>query len=321
MRHAQHSLGRYFDNAKVLFFSGLANPKLAMSMSEYTQNLQFADPVLQLGSPKLLTSMDALGLYASGMHYVADWVPPRVLVAARCSSSGRTTCCARRWRRPRWWWRRCTSSTISAWRNWPARPSSPTPSTTSGWQPSRTRACTWSSTARRWSQGHAIDPALLDAMILAATGRATATTCSTTTTWRSSAAEGLQPRLLYPNGFKRVNRFAFVIHPLSQEYFKKVKPVEMLSRVSPPLLMDSIEKVMAYAPPFVYSRVEGIRSPTGVEAEGWLISVGGTPKEIMGHSPEFTYRRLLAAADMAQASWARRSWAWAPSPRWWATPA
>ena len=103
-----------------------------------------------------------------------------------------------------------------------------------------------------------------------------------------------------PNGFKRVNRFAFVIHPLSQEYFKKVKPVEVLSRVSPPLLMDSLEKVMAFAPPFVYSKVEGIRSPTGVEAEGWLIAVGGTPKEIMNHSPEFTYRRLLAAADMAR---------------------
>jgi predicted amino acid dehydrogenase len=91
-----------------------------------------------------------------------------------------------------------------------------------------------------------------------------------------------------------------VIHPLSQEYFKIVKPVEMLSRVSPPVFMDSLEKLLAYAPPFVYSRVEGIRSPTGVEAEGWLISVGGTPKEIMGHSPEFTYRRLLAAADMAK---------------------
>ena len=57
VRHAQHSLGRYFDNAKVLFFSGLANPKLAMSMSEYTQNLLFADPLLQLGVPKLLTSV------------------------------------------------------------------------------------------------------------------------------------------------------------------------------------------------------------------------------------------------------------------------
>jgi len=110
----------------------------------------------------------------------------------------------------------------------------------------------------------------------------------------------LAPRIIYPNGFKRVNRFAFVIHPLSQEYFKKVKPIELLSQVSPPVLMDTLEKIMAYAPPFVYSRVSGIRSPTGVEAEGWLISVGGTPREIMQHSPEFTYGRLLDAAAMAR---------------------
>ena len=67
----------------------------------------------------------------------------------------------------------------------------------------------------------------------------------------------MEPRILYPNGFKRVNRFAFVIHPLSQEYFKIIKPIELLSHVSPPLFMDSLEKVMAYAPPFVYSKVDG----------------------------------------------------------------
>lgn len=50
----------------------------------------------------------------------------------------------------------------------------------------------------------------------------------------------------------------------------------------------------------MYSKIEGIKSPTGAETEGWLISVGGTPKEIMAHSPEFTYRRLLAAAKTAE---------------------
>ena len=148
-------------------------------------------------------------------------------------------------------------------------------------------------------QGHALDPSLLDAMIMAATGKPSQMLLDDDYL-EVLATEGLQPRLLYPNGFRRTNRFAFVIHPLSQEYFKILKPVEVLSRVTPPLMMDTIEKVMAYAPPFVYSRVEGIRSPTGVEAEGWLISVGGTPREIMSHGPEFTYRRLLDAAEMAR---------------------
>ena len=64
--------------------------------------------------------------------------------------------------------------------------------------------------------------------------------------------------------------------------------------------MDGVEKAMAYAPPMKYGRITGITSPTGDEAEGWLITVGGTPKELLAHSPEFTYSRLLAAADEAK---------------------
>jgi predicted amino acid dehydrogenase len=146
---------------------------------------------------------------------------------------------------------------------------------------------------------HVIGPNLLDAMILAATGK-NADEILEDDYLEILTSLGVEPRIIYPGGYRRVNRFAFVIHPLSQEYFKVVKPIELLSRVSPPLLMDTLEKAMAYAPPFVYSRVDGIRSPTGVEAQGWLISVGGTPREIMRHGPEFTYRRLLEAAQMAK---------------------
>ena len=147
--------------------------------------------------------------------------------------------------------------------------------------------------------GHVVGANLLDAMICAATGKHPMDILEDD---YLEIITGLQsePRIVYPNGNQRVNRFAFVIHPLSQEYFKKVKPIELLSQVSPPVMMNSLEKIMAYAPPFVYSTVTGIESPTGVKAEGWLISVGGTPKEIMRHDPEFTYRRLLDAAAMAK---------------------
>ena len=106
-------------------------------------------------------------------------------------------------------------------------------------------------------------------------------------------AAGLEPRVLYPNGPRRKSRFAFVIHPLSQQFFSKVEPLATITKVTPSPLMDVVEKAVAYAPPFVYSHVTGITSPTGAEAEGWLITVGGTPKELMAHSPEFTYARLL----------------------------
>jgi hypothetical protein len=43
---------------------------MASVMSEYTQNLSFADPVLQFGVPNLLHSLRALELYAAGSHPV-----------------------------------------------------------------------------------------------------------------------------------------------------------------------------------------------------------------------------------------------------------
>jgi len=111
---------------------------------------------------------------------------------------------------------------------------------------------------------------------------------------------GIEPRILYPNGYRRINRFAFVIHPLSQQYLTKTPPLDWVANVSPPVVMNLVEKAIAYSPPFIYSKVSGIRSPNGDEVEGWLITVGGTPREIMAHGPEFTYARLLQAAKLAK---------------------
>jgi hypothetical protein len=88
-----------------------------------------------------------------------------------------------------------------------------------------------------------------------------------------------------------------VIHPLSQEYIKKGFPIP---KGTPKFVMDKVETMAAHMPPMVYCKMENIISPTGAEAEGWLISVGGTPKEMLARSPEFTYRRLLHAAKIAE---------------------
>ena len=298
LRHVQMKLGSYFDNARVLFVSGMTHYKLARAMSEYTPNLEFADPVLQLGVPKLLTSLDALELYASGAHYVPDWAPSGVM----------SSTLVRQW--TRFLLRRAMrdATVIVAPVHELDR---------FGAEELRGKTIVTSTVnERRMAQfrkkgvavvidgapsmrGHVLSPSLLDAMILAATEKDPADIAEDDYLGIITDL-ALEPRIIYPRGFKRVNRFAFVIHPLSQEYFKNIKPVEVLSQVSPPIFMDTLEKAMAYAPPFIYSKVTGIKSPTGVEAEGWLISVGGTPREIMNHSPEFTYERLLDAARIAR---------------------
>jgi predicted amino acid dehydrogenase len=108
----------------------------------------------------------------------------------------------------------------------------------------------------------------------------------------------IKPRLLHPTGnFRNIRRFAFVIHPLSQDFIKKGFPIP---KATPKFVMDQVETLAAHMPPMVYCKMDNIVSPTGAEAEGWLISVGGTPKEMLARSPEFTYRRLLHAAKIAE---------------------
>jgi hypothetical protein len=47
----------------------------------------------------------------------------------------------------------------------------------------------------------------------------------------------MDPRIVYPSGQKkRINRFAFVIHPLSQEFLKKEKAIDFVSGFTPPCL-------------------------------------------------------------------------------------
>lgn len=137
--------------------------------------------------------------------------------------------------------------------------------------------------------------AVLEAMMLVREGRPF---LDADTVLAAIDSADLHPRTLYPNGPRRKTRWAFVIHPLSTEYFHNIEPLGAIAKL--PGTMGVVEKAAAYMPPFVYSHVTGVVSPTGAETEGWLITVGGTPKELLAHSPEFTYAKLLDAAEIAR---------------------
>jgi predicted amino acid dehydrogenase len=129
------------------------------------------------------------------------------------------------------------------------------------------------------------------------------------------------PRLLHPTGkFRNIRRFAFVIHPLEPGLHQE--GLAGARKSTPKFVMDQGGNDW---PPtcrrMVYCKMDNIVSPTGAEAEGWLISVGGTPKEMLARSPEFTYRRLLTGRQAGRENSVPRSWGWVPSPRWWAMPA
>ena len=300
LRSAQHELGNFFNNAKVLFLSGAANYRLASVMGEFTQNLSFADPVLQFGAPGLLHSLRALELYAAGSHPVLRVGPedhlPSLAPARRFNRSLLKKAV------------RDADAIVASYHQLERYGPDELEGKvvlTSTISPDRLQALkergvrvVVDCSIQLFEQTVGLN--VVEAMILAALGKP-AKEIAHDDYLEIFTDLDLKPRILYPiEGKQQINRFAFVIHPLSQKYLTNVKALELLAKVSPPAIMDVVEKAVAYSPPMVYSEVEGIRSPTGVEAKGWLIFVGGTPKQIMSHSPEFTYRQLLAAADMAK---------------------
>ena len=301
LRSAQTELGNIFNNAKVLFLSGTLNYRLASIMSEFTDNLSFADPISQFGLANLLHSLQALELYAAGSHPVLRFESGRELVPSLAPFKFFNHLVLRRavkdahvvvapyeqlqhYGRDELDGKTIITSTVSAGRE----------------AELRDKGVRLVLDCSIQVLKETVGLNLVEAMIMAVLEKPSAE-INHDDYLEIFTDLDLRPRILYPTpGRKQINRFAFVIHPLSQQYLNHLKPLEILSKVSPAPVMNLVEKAVAYTPPFVYTRVTGIRSPEGVEAEGWLIIVGGTPKEIMSHAPEFTYRRLLAAAEIAK---------------------
>ncbi len=99
-----------------------------------------------------------------------------------------------------------------------------------------------------------------------------------------------------------INRFAFVIHPLNIGFIHK----HSLFRWTRYLPDAIVEPIAALIPPMYISRITGGKSPTtGQRIEGYLYSLGATPREMMRRGERFTYQRLNMAARMAERNGAR----------------
>lgn len=293
----------YFNNANVLFFSGMENGTLARVMSEYTDNLMFADPVVEDNVPKILSSLKELELYADKASGFLKQVPIGKMVPM-----GKQVKSVNRYQLNRAlkkaniiviphqgffrYLEFCMEEQLEG----------KTVITATAY-PERVDLLTQLGVdviidTTPHLIGEVVEGVVIEALMIAAFD-VTKGKGMKDELLEIISEQRLDPRMIYPfEPDKRVNRFAYLIHPLYQKHLKKIKAVDMLSSVSPKSLA-AVEKLMAYAPPFLYSRVRGIKSPTGVEAEGWLISLGETADEMMKHSPEFTTAKILKAAEKA----------------------
>jgi len=296
VHYVQNHLGNYFNNNLVLFLSGMRNYDMAVALSEYTPNLKFADALAQTGTPKMLTSLAQLELYAKGSDWMLSGKPGELLEGAFSGLKGRLM--MREVAKAH-----VVVGTVAELRE-VGRPGNLAGKTVitsavddEAFEFFKECAANLVIDASPQLFERVVGINVIEAMILA-TLHKPHQAASDDDFMEIIDELDIKPRLLHPTGqFRNIRRFAFVIHPLSQEYIRKGFSVP---KATPKFVMDRVESLAAHLPPMVYCKMENIVSPTGAEAEGWLITVGGTPKEMLARSPEFTYRRLLAAANMAE---------------------
>ena len=296
VRFVQKELGHYFNNNLVLFLSGMRNYDMAVAMSDYTKNLSFADALFQTGAPTMLGSLDQLELYAKGSQYMLSGKSGQMLEAAMAGFKNRMVADV------------VAKSHVIVGTFAELKAVSNATNLegktiiTSAVDDERLAFFTKCKVNLVIDVSPKLFPEVvgintIEAMILAALEKPQEEVSDDDFDEILNELD-IKPRLLHPSGkFRNIRRFAFVIHPLSQNYIRKAFPIP---KSTPKFVMDKVETLAAHMPPMVYCKMSNIVSPTGAEAEGWLISVGGTPKEMLSRSPEFTYRRLLQASKMAE---------------------
>ncbi|MEO7107586.1 MAG: saccharopine dehydrogenase NADP-binding domain-containing protein [Rhodoferax sp.] len=296
VRYVQKELGHYFNNNLVLFLSGMRNYDMAVAMSDYTKNLSFADALFQTGAPTMLGSLDQLELYAKGSKYMLQGKSGQMLEAALSGFKNKMVADV------------VAKSHVIVGTFAELKAVSNASNLegktiiTSAVDDQRLAFFTKCKVNLVIDVSPKLFPEVvgintIEAMILAALEKPQEEVSDDDFDEILNELD-IKPRLLHPTGkFRNIRRFAFVIHPLSQNYIRNAFPIP---KSTPKFVMDKVETFAAHMPPMVYCKMSNIVSPTGAEAEGWLISVGGTPKEMLSRSPEFTYRRLLQASKMAE---------------------
>ncbi len=235
IRHVQNEMPGYYTNARVVVLGGMNHAGTIRILQEYTQNFEFADPLLRLDVLKRMDSNPVLGLAANVGMWPVRQLPGAIRSQVKAPGHRLSSSLARR--------ALADAHVIVG-----------TPDELSAFGVGNLRGKSVVTTAlsdERLAELAALDvdmvldstpqpfdftitTAVLEAMMLAASssplGRLT-----NDDLLDMIVSSGLEPRVIYPNGFRRRSRFAFVIHPLSQRFLTNVEPLRTIERVSPRL--------------------------------------------------------------------------------------
>jgi fatty aldehyde-generating acyl-ACP reductase len=98
-----------------------------------------------------------------------------------------------------------------------------------------------------------------------------------------------------------LENFAFIIHPIDPKRDVERK-FPLLGRLLP---VPAIHFLSRFFPPLYISHITGVRSATGVEAEGWFVACPFTPARMMSLPVPVVYRKVVRTGRLAERLGAR----------------
>ncbi|HEY5257569.1 MAG TPA: hypothetical protein VIJ12_04245 [Candidatus Baltobacteraceae bacterium] len=90
----------------------------------------------------------------------------------------------------------------------------------------------------------------------------------------------------------QAKKFCFVVHPLSLEDVARYEPGA--NGKGAPI----IRKIMSWMPPWAPVHVTGVRTPAGIETEGWFVCAPLLPDQMLEFPRDEVYDRILRAIDI-----------------------
>jgi fatty aldehyde-generating acyl-ACP reductase len=89
-----------------------------------------------------------------------------------------------------------------------------------------------------------------------------------------------------------MNKFCFVIHPLSFDDIARYEPGAKGKGEA------ILRKIMEWMPSYAAVHVTGVRTPDGRETEGWFVAAPLLPQQLVDFPREEVYRRVVSAIEI-----------------------
>lgn len=299
VQHTAEMVPGIFNYRRIVVPSGIERYQLAQALSQYEADLRFADPIVHIGVPFLPVprSIQQLDLYAATTLPIMALLPYRVLNPVALGQEGHDPRAEKLFR-----WADVIAGDFAYIRRFAPYDLNGKVIVTD--DPSlaeiedlreRGVATLVTMTPPLSAEHPFVATDVLEAIAVAVMECGSHPAQAELIEFIDTA--GWYPTIQHLSAETEKAKFAFVIHPLSSRYIAN-HPALRWTRYMPQRL---VERVAALFPPFYVSRIKGVRSQaTNHEIEGYLFSLGGTPRELMRRSPSFTYRRLIRAARMAE---------------------